>query len=218
MSQKGYINQIVRKLQCSKEQKKEIKRQLESDIQAAVSGGETMQEIQQRMGTPMNVAKEFNDNFKPDEVKKAKNEKRIKIIAISLAVCVLFVGFIYWYIPKTSEFGSSGKFMAKELQEQAEIIIGLVNEDDFEGLQEQSNEMMKKMFVKEQQAVWLDAKALLGTDWGAFISVEDSFLVEVNQMGQDMAMISVKATYENVSIVYQLAFDEQMKLAGIYMR
>lgn len=218
MSQNGYINQIICKLQCSKKQKAEIKRQLESDVQSAVADGEIMMEIRERMGTPADVAKEFNDNFKPEELKQAKKEKRLKIITIIIITCILLIGVIYWCLPKTSEFGSSGKFTAEKVEEQAEIIIDLVNEDDFEGLQEHSNEIMKKMFVEEQQESWLAAKALLGKDWGAFISLEDSFMVEVSQMGQNIALISIKATYENVSVVYQLSFDEQMKLAGIYMR
>lgn len=191
---------------------------MEADIQATLSGNETMEEIIERMGTPASVAGEFNDNFTPEERKQAKKEKRMKIVVAVIVICVLLTGFVYWFLPKTKEFGSSGKFTAERVEEQAATIINLVNTDDFEGLQEISNQTMGEMFVEEQQESWRQAKALLGNDWGAFVSLEDSFMVEVSQMGQNLAVISIKATYENVSVVYQLSFDEQMKLAGIFMR
>ena len=63
MNEKRYIQQIVRRLQCTKQQKKEIQKQLKSDIQAALLAGDSMKEIQERMGNPVNVAREFNENF-----------------------------------------------------------------------------------------------------------------------------------------------------------
>ena len=61
MNGKKYIKSIVKNLKCFKTKREDIKRQLEADFQAAMETGETLEEIQVRMGMPENVAKEFND-------------------------------------------------------------------------------------------------------------------------------------------------------------
>jgi len=42
--------------------------------------------------------------------------------------------------------------------------------------------------------------------------------VEVEQAGQKMAVIEIVANYENVTVIYQLSFDKNIKLSGLYLR
>lgn len=41
---------------------------------------------------------------------------------------------------------------------------------------------------------------------------------EVQQMGQSFAVCQTTVIYENVTVVYTITFDEEMNLAGLYMR
>ena len=72
---KKYINQIVRKLKCSKKKREEIKKQLLSDFSAEFENVEREQEIISRMGNSEEIAEEFNNSFSEEEKKKYKKEK-----------------------------------------------------------------------------------------------------------------------------------------------
>ena len=50
MDEKRYVNAVARKLKCGGKRKKEIKRQLLSDIQMRENQGERLEEIISRMG------------------------------------------------------------------------------------------------------------------------------------------------------------------------
>lgn len=54
-----YLKMISQHLCCSEERKKEIVKELESDIRIAMENGESWEEIKGRMGTPEEIAEEF---------------------------------------------------------------------------------------------------------------------------------------------------------------
>ena len=62
------------------------------------------------------------------------------------------------------------------------------------------------------------AKAQVGGDWGEFQRFTSSISVEAVQQGKHFAITELTALYENRSVTYQISFDENMELAGIYMR
>ena len=41
---------------------------------------------------------------------------------------------------------------------------------------------------------------------------------EIRQNGQRYVVVQVAVTYENVNVTYTITFDENMKLAGLYMK
>ena len=41
---------------------------------------------------------------------------------------------------------------------------------------------------------------------------------EIRQRGQRYAVVQVAVMYENVEVTYTITFDENMKLAGLYMK
>ena len=51
MNKEKYIKKVIRLLNCSQQQKKKIKLDLENDIEMALKNGESCEEIIQRMGT-----------------------------------------------------------------------------------------------------------------------------------------------------------------------
>ena len=67
MNWEKYIKMVIRNIKCSGKKKKEIKRELTSDITTALAAGEEWQSIMERMGTPAALAAEFNKSEPPQE-------------------------------------------------------------------------------------------------------------------------------------------------------
>lgn len=91
MTRDEYIKSIIKELDCGKKQKKRIQSDLENDINMALSHGETMAEIIDRMGTPEEIAQDFMDTIGDTGVKRPYS----KGISILIGACLIFVaGFL----------------------------------------------------------------------------------------------------------------------------
>ena len=58
MNKESYVKAVAKRLTCSKARQAEFVRDLESDIAAALSAGETWEQVESRMGDPRQVAQE----------------------------------------------------------------------------------------------------------------------------------------------------------------
>lgn len=215
MNREQYIKGILKKLKCSSPKKKEIGKELEADITAALNAGETMEEVMKRMGDAAFVASEFNRNFSKEELAKAKR-KKVLIAAISIFI-ILFVilGAGFFAIPKSYPLDKSGIYTEEELIERAETVIGYFNEEDYESIHACATEQMRQVMTKESMDT---AKAYISDDWGAFLSYGNVYSAELVQMGNSMAVIQITATYENTAVTYTLSFDKDLNLAGFYIK
>lgn len=74
---------------------------------------------------------------------------------------------------------------------------------------EQTEEILRRMG---------NAKTQISDDWGNFQSWGSIYLSEVTQQGQTFAVGQATAVYEHVTVTYTISFDEDMKLAGLYMK
>ena len=72
-----YIGKIVKQLTCSKKRKEEIKKQLESDIDEALSTGEQIEDVISRMGEAGEIASAFNQSFSEEEQKHTVKREEI---------------------------------------------------------------------------------------------------------------------------------------------
>lgn len=215
MNQKKYVNTIIRKLQCSGSRKKEIRRELESNIGSALEQGETWEQIKTRMGTSAAVAAEFNANFSEKERKAARKNRRIKIVAIIAIILIVLAALIWWFLPKSYSLGEHGNFDGQAVINKAEEAVELLNADDFEGLKAMSTDKLKESMSKET----LDAaRQQLGGDWGSFQSFGSVYSSEIDQLGSWYAVVQLVAVYENRSITYTISFNEDMELSGFYMK
>lgn len=79
MTAKQYVENVGSFLQCRLSKKKEVQKQLLSNINDAVEKGESLEEEFERMGIAWEMAIKYNDNFRKAEKKAAKREKRLKI-------------------------------------------------------------------------------------------------------------------------------------------
>lgn len=213
MTREKYVKSIVKKLKCSRTKKQEIKKWLESDISAAIEGGEPMESIVERMGTPENAAKEFNDNFPPEELKAAGRNKKIKIAVIIVFVLAAVAALAYWFLPKAST--EITHFDEEKVKERVELIIDLLDADNYEEIRNYSIEAMK---TEEIEKSIREIKTLFGSDWGKRESFGAMYIVELTQMGQRMVTVQVNVSYENTSVTYTITLDKDLQLGGLYMR
>lgn len=215
MKQEEYIKAVKRKLQCTNSKKSEIERELTADIQTAMEDGESWEEVEKRLGAPEQMAKEFNENLSPQELKVSKRKRGFIIAGIIIGIIVILIGIGIWMLPKSYELEQGGTFQATEVTEQAETIISLLNQDDYTALGEYADIGMQNVLQGDTMA---DAKATLGDDLGEYQGYTEMYMVEMRQMGKRYAVVQVTAQYENRNVIYTITFDETMKLAGLYMK
>lgn len=216
MRQEEYVKSIIKYLKSSNKKKSEIEKQLNSDIQIAFESGESLEEIFQRMGAPSEIAQEFNENFTEADRVDMKKAKAFKVAGIVIGVLVIVSLFIYWYIPKTGAVDDTSVFDKNAVQTQAEAVIDLINAGDYETLQsEYANEVMKPFLTKEKIQ---EAKGSISGDWGAFDKTGKVYMTELTQKGEKYVVVQINASYTNVSVTYTITFDEQLKLAGLYIK
>lgn len=216
MNQEKYIKAVLKKLRCSGSKKKEIQRELESDISAALENGESLEEIMVRMGNPVSLAGEFNDNFSKEEVAAFKRRKGFGIAGIVMGVLVVLLLAGFYVIPKNYPMGKSGLYTEEEVTEQTKTVISYFNEGDYEAIQEMCfSKSMEQAMTEEKLG---EVKKLFGEDWGEFVTYGNIYLGEVVQMGRSYAVVQMNVTYENTGITYTLMFDKDLKLCGFYVK
>lgn len=216
MEKSEYIRSVIKRLKCSKTKKKEIEKQLDSDISIALQDGETLELIYQRMGTPSEMAKDFNDSLSEFERKALRKSKFLRIVGIIIGIILVLCVLVYWFLPKAKEIENSSVFNKVDVEKQAQKVIDLLNNKDYETLQKDySDDTMKKYLTQESME---DAKNELKLDWGEFISYSNAYITELTQMGKKYVVVQLNTTYENLSVTFTITFDEKMKLAGLYMK
>lgn len=216
MNQEKYIKAVLKRLKCSGGKKKEIQKELESDISGALENGESFEEIVERMGNPASLAGEFNDNFSKEEVAAFKRRKGFKIAGIIIGILAVLLLLGFYVIPKNYPMGKSGLYKEEEVTKQTKTVISYFNEGNYEALQEMCvSDAMKGSMTQENLE---EVKKLFGEEWGEFVTYGNIYLGEVIQMGKAYAVVQINATYENTGVTYTLMFDKEMKLCGFYMK
>lgn len=219
MNEKKYLKTIRRQLKCSSAKKKEIIRQIQSDIAIAMEHGKSVEDALHEIGNPADVVREFNENMSDKEVVQGRRERTRRIIATAVGGVLFLILLIailgLWVLPKTSDISESEHFSEEKVTEQAKLVIQYVDSEDFEALKPLMTEKMRGVL---DDAAIKKAKVALSENFGDFQSWGTMYMVEAKQMGQYIAVAEVTAIYENVSVTYRLSFDEEMLLAGLYMR
>lgn len=214
MSRK-YINQITRRLKCSKKKREEIKKQLLSEFEAELGSGATQQDIVERMGKPIEIAAEFNQNFSETEQKKYKKEKWMKRIGIILGILIIVIGIVLWILPKQIWIEDSKVFEKGIVLQQAELVVEYLDAEDYEALKAISDKKMASILEGDGLT---EAKAQIGTDWGKRQSIGNTYAVEVTQMGVKNAIVQMHVLYENETVLYTIFFNLEMELTGLWMQ
>lgn len=218
MNVNQYINGIMRKIKCGRKKKKEIKKQLLTDINFRLEQGETLADVMSQMGSIKEIADGFNESLTEEEKKNYARTKAIKIAAIIFVVLALIVAaalsLVHLFVPKGIDIEQSENFDKAQVEQAVKDTIELLDNKDYDALQANAIEEMKPYLTEDQME---SGKAQLAKDWGKRQFIGKIYMGEISQE-KHYAVAEVTVTYENVSVVYRLSYDTDMKLAGLYMR
>ena len=215
MTAEKYVKQIVRGLKCSGKKKREIQRQLLADIEAELSDGETLESILKRMGDAKEAAAEFNQNMPESERKGYVRERRRKFCCAGVLLICLLAALAYWFLPRTKEIAQGDVFSEEAVEKKTKDVVLLLDEEDYDTLKAMAIEEMEQFLNQENMD---SARDQIAKDCGAFRQFGNVYMAEVEQQGKKFAVVELTAAYEKTNITYTISFDEDMKLAGLYMR
>lgn len=214
MNKEKYINNVLKNINCSKNDKVKIKEDLNSDIAVALDSGESWGEIKKRLGSPEELASELNENF---DCPVRSNSKRNIFIGVFIGVTVVILSIVLlfnYFVPKSSSIDESKIFDIEVLNQKVELVIDCLNTDNYEQLMTISNDLMKQSLSYEE----LNSAILSLGELGDFKSITRTNFSEVKNKKEIMAVGEIVALYEQKSVTYTISFDEDMKLAGLYMK
>lgn len=215
MEAEKYVNDIIREIKCTNAKKKEIKNQLLSDISMRQKAGESMEQIMESMGTAEEIAAAFEQNLSEAD-KKVYKRRRVWMTIGSIVLVLFFLClFVWWYIPKTVDISGDVRFSQEKVTIEVEKVIELLDENDYLSLQGMAIDEIRTMLNQETVGGVKDA---ISADWGGRQAIGNVYMGGAKQKGKLIVVTQVDVIYENVSVVYTISFDENMRLAGLYMR
>ena len=215
MNANQYVNAVIKKIKCNGRKKEEIKRQLLTDINMRMQQGEQLEEIISGMGSVQEIADGFNESISPTEQRKYRRNKALKIVITVAVVFVLLSALVYWMFPKGRDIEQSKYFDKAQVEAAMKETVTLLDEGASDDLQENAIPQMQK-FLDETGIKKI--KATMSEDWGERQQFGAVYLAEVVQGNQHLAVGEITVTYENISVIYRLTYDQDMKLAGLYVR
>ena len=215
MTAEKYVKDVGKFLKCRASKKKKIKEQLLSEINSAVSKGEDLETVLGRMGIPWEYANRYNDHFDSAERKAAKRERRLMIWGIVLIVIATVLINVYLRMPRWSDISESTVFRKEQVRAQAEEIIRLYSDNDFQAVNAYMADDMKQVL---NAATLQYTKSQMDEDFGELLAFENMEISEAKQKGVFYAMVQVDVSYSNGSAAYTMTFDEDMKLVGFMVK
>lgn len=215
MTAEKYVNAIVKNIQCGLSRKKEIKKELLSDIRMQTEQGRELGEIMEQMGSIQEIANSFNENMPQEEIRQFKRNRVVKAAAIVVVLLAVIAGGIYWYLPKTTTLEKSRYFTEEQVLQAMQETITWIDDKEYAALQEHAIDKMKAYFTEEE---FESIKKQIYDGWGERQGFAVYGVMELSQMGTHYAVGEIQVIYENVSVIYRLTYDKDMKLAGLYIR
>lgn len=215
MTKKKYLSKVLRGIKCSRKTKKDIQKQLETDIEMRLNEGEELENILEQMGTYKEVAESFNENMSDIEKKAYKRNIVLGILGLVVGFIIVVAIVVNAIIPKTYDIKDSIYFDEMQVEEQVIECIELFDQENSQELQAQSIESMQSYFAEDMIG---EIKSQLSDDWGNQNSFGTVYMSELVQSNQHYVVTEVTVAYDNVTVTYRITFDTDMKLAGIYIR
>ncbi len=215
MTAEKYVGKIIKRLKCSCKERKEIRRQLLSDIEAELENGETFEAVMERMGSPSTVAREFNEDMPEEKKRRFVRQRRLKVTGALLAALFVAAAAFYWFFPKAGKLTNDKNFRAADLEAKARQVIQLLNENDMETLRQEAIGLLGDYLTLEKLD---EARSAVAQEWGDFQKFGRSYMSEIIQRGRAFAAVELTAQYEKVMVTYTMSFDEEMRLCALYMK
>ncbi len=215
MNEQQYVNAIAKKIKCSGVRKKEIKKQLLTDIATRTEQGEPFAAIRSDMGDIQEIADSFNESISPKEQKQYFRNKILKLVIPVVLLLAALLALFYWLTPKGTELAHSKYFDQKQVEAAMRHTIELLDAKDYNALQESAIPQMAAVLNQEQMNA---ARSNIPGDWGERKQFGTAYLAELSQGNAHFAVGEITVTYENASVTYRITYDSDMRLSGLYMR
>ena len=215
MNADQYVNAVARKIRCDGKRKKEIKRQLLTDLHMRLEQGEKLEEIISQMGTVQEMADGFNESISQNEQKKYRRNKVLKIVIPIVAVLLLLAAFACWMLPRGYAIEQSEYFDEIQVETTMKETVELLDAESYGALQENAISQMKSYLNKQEMD---KVKGQLSGDWGERQQFGTAYMTEIVQGNTHLAVGEITVVYENITVTYRLSYDEEMRLAGLYVR
>lgn len=215
MEAEKYVSEIVKKIKCTRAKRLEIQKQLLSDIAMRREAGESLEQIMDSMGTAGEIAEAFAQNLPEADKKAYKRRKILAITTVIILVLLLLGRYVWWVIPKPEELTDNGKYSQEKVAAEVEKVIEMLNQDDYAALREMADDRMQSALNQETIGT---AKDSICADWGQMQSIGYVYTGGIRQKGDLLIATQTNVAYENISVVYTISFDEDMRLSGLYMR
>lgn len=215
MNEKQYVNAIARKIKCSSARKKEIKKQLLTDIAMRTEQGESFEAIRSDMGSIPEIAGSFNESIPQKEQKQYFRNKILKIVIPVFLLLAALLALLYWLMPKGTELADSKYFDQEQVEAAMQHTIELLDAENYAALQESASPQMSAVLNQEQMDA---ARSNIPGDWGERKQFGTAYMAELSQGNAHFAVGEITVTYENASVTYRLTYDSDMRLSGLYLR
>lgn len=216
MNKERYVRYIVKKIEGSSQTKKAAKEQLLREVTDAMEQGETLIDVIARMGSDEEVAKKWNDTLSEKERKQYKKCRVLKRIGIIIGILVLVFIACVWLFPRYYEIDLGGRYDKQEVEQQVRRVVEQLDREEYDALKQIATDSMKKVLnarmiesAKEEQTG--------KKDWGAFVKYGELHMSQMHYRGKIYAVTQITVEYKAMSVVYSIAFDEQMKLTKLSM-
>lgn len=159
----------------------------------------------------INLMIQWDRNYDDEEQTTAHRAKRRRVFAVVFAFLLLLAAAVWWFLPKARMLSDSRIFSEELVWERAELILGLFDQKDQEGIQ---GYLTGQLTVESME----QSRQSIGSDWGAMTKVGDTYLFEIEQMGRKYAVVQMTVDYENISVVYKMFFDTKLGLEEFYIQ
>lgn len=216
MTAKQYVNSIVKKIKCASGKKKDIEQQLLTDINLRMSKGETLEEIISQMGSANEIADGYNENISEKEQKKYKRNKVLKIVVLIILLLMVLSCLIYWMMPKALDIEKSKYFDKAQVEAVMKQTVEQLDAGEYKTLKENSISQMER-FLNQEETEKMRA-SVSEDDWGQRNNFGPAYIAEFSQGNDHFAVGEITVAYENISVTYRLTYDQDMRLAGLYVR
>lgn len=215
MTKEQYIKGILNNVHCTKKRKQKIKQEVEAEIEAAMESGKSLEEITNEMGNVLEVANGYNLRLPESEQKSYRKSKVSRLIIVIVVLLFFLSGINYWFQAKTYPLENSQIFDQEEIEKRIIETIDLIDAQDYQTLQEKSSVILMPLLTKEKID---EAKAKISPDFGARVAIGNIACMELIQGSDHYAVGEIEVKYENVSVVYRITIDPELKLAGFYVK
>lgn len=215
MTKEKYIAMIVARIKGSKETKKKAQEELREKVEQAMEQGASLVDVIDRMGPASKVAKEWNEKIPKEEQKAYEKAMRWKRVGVIAGVVLGVLAVCYYLLPRYYDIESKGIFSKTEVELQVQNVVAMLDEEDYEGLCDIATSHMQK--VLNHTMIQAAKEEQVGSNWGAFKEYGQLYMSRMEYRGKVYAVTQITVEYENVGVIYSIAFDENMKFAKLSM-